>query len=394
MTESLDARVIVVGGGPAGLTAAALMSLEGVSTILVAPEAGPDPRTVALMEPSLRLLKHLGVWPGNLAFISSPLHHLDIIDEMGHVISAPRLTFSAVEMGLEAFGWNIPLGALTVELRAAAERAGVRIITDIVRKTENLGSVAVIETAGSERLYAEVLIAGDGAESVLRNSAGIGVDRWSFDQAALVTTFNHSGPHHGVSTERHRPGGAFTTVPLTGNASSLVWMGSPPVLESLLFRTGQELAMEIQLLTHGTLGLISAVTPPKIFPMRGLRAQRFAANRTILTGETAHAFPPVGAQGLNMSLRDIGHAVDVVLGHDDAGGPAAMEDYHHRRNRDVTERQAIISAMNVSMLAEFLPLDVMRVGALSLIAAFPPLRNLVMRQGLAPEDNLPYAMRG
>ncbi len=393
MTHTLNARVIVVGGGPAGLAAATLMAREGVETLLIAPEAGPDPRTVALMEPSLRLLSHLGVWPGSLSFISSPLLHLDIIDDMGNLITAPRLTFSAVEMWLEAFGWNIPLGALTVELRSAALAAGVQIIPDTVTAAEDLGAVAAVETKDGQRLYGEVLVAADGIESLLRKAAGISVDRWSFDQSALVTSFNHSGPHHGISTERHRPGGAFTTVPLPGNSSSLVWMGAPPIIESLLFRTGQELAMEIQLITRGTLGLISGVVPPKAFPMRGLRARQFAAKRTILTGETAHAFPPVGAQGLNMSLRDVGHAVDVVLAHDDAGSPQAMADYHGRRTRDVTERQALISAMNTSMLAEFLPLDLMRVGALSAISAFPPLRQMVMRQGLAPSSNLPYAMR-
>lgn len=394
MMHSLNARVIVVGGGPAGLAAATLSALENIPTMLIAPEAAPDPRTVALMDPSLRLLERLGVWPEPLGVISSPLLHLDLIDDMGNLITAPRLTFSAAEVGLDAFGWNIPLSGLIPELRAAAERAGVTIVNDTVTSAENLGAVAAVETAGGQRYYGEVLIAADGIESVLRKAANIGVDRWSFDQHALVTTFRHSGPHHGVSTERHRPGGAFTTVPMPGNASSLVWMGAPPVIESLLQRSLRELAMEIQLITRGTLGLISDVTPPKSFPMRGLRARQFAANRTILTGETAHAFPPVGAQGLNMSLRDVGHAIDVVLGHDDAGSPAAMADYHDRRSADVTERQAIITVMNTSMLAEFLPLDLMRVGALSAISAFPPLRQLVMRQGLAPSKNLPFAMRG
>ena len=393
MSPTLDARVIVVGGGPVGLAAAALMASEGIATILVAPEAGPDPRTVALMDPALRLLAHLAAWPGPLADVSAPLHHLDIIDEMGRVIAAPRLTFSASEMGMEAFGWNIPLAALVAELRAAVDRLGVQVISDTVLRSENLGAVAAIDPASGQRLYAEVLIAADGAESVLRKCAGIEVDRWAYDQSALVTNFTHSGPHHGVSCERHRPGGPFTTVPMPGKASSLVWMAQPPVIESLVFRTAQELAMEIQLLTHGTLGLISRVTPPKTFAMKGLRARHFAANRTLLAGESAHAFPPIGAQGLNMSLRDVGHAVDVILGHDDGGDAAACENYHQRRSRDVTERQALISTMNTSLLAEFLPLDLMRVGALSLISSFPPLRSLVMRQGLAPEGNLPYVMR-
>ena len=390
---ALDAKVIVVGGGPAGLAAAAALASEGIATIIIAPENPADPRTVALMDPSLRLLARLGIWPGPLALISAPLRHLEIIDEMGNLISAPRLLFSSHELGLEAFGWNIPLAGLVAELREAAVGFGAGVVTDTVVKAEDLGAVVAVDTARGERLYAEVLIAADGAESVLRKCAGIEVDRWTFDQAALVANFNHSGPHNSVSTERHRPGGAFTTVPLPGNTSSLVWMGKPALLESLVFRTGQELAREIQLATHGVLGLISAVTPPKVIPMRGIKARRFAGARTLLVGETAHAFPPIGAQGLNMSMRDVGHAVDAILGADDAGDGAVLEAYHNRRNRDVTERQAIITLMNTSMLAEFLPLDLLRVGGLSAIAAFPPLRALVIRQGLAPEEQLPFSMR-
>jgi 2-octaprenyl-6-methoxyphenol hydroxylase len=394
MATVLNAKVIVVGGGPTGAAAACLLAQEGIATILVAPESLPDPRTVALMEPSLRLLSRLGVWPGPLSLISAPLRHLEILDEMGHLISAPRLFFSAEEMGLEAFGWNIPLAGLVPELMTMAIANGAELITGRVTKAEDLGAVVAIDLASGERLYAELLVAADGAESVLRKCAGIEVDQWTFDQAALVTTFRHSGPHNSVSTERHRPSGAFTTVPLPGNASSLVWMGKPHPLESLVFRTGAELAREIQLATHGVLGLISAVTPPKVFPMRGLKARHFAGARTLLVGETAHAFPPIGAQGLNLSMRDVGHAVDVIVGADDAGDAAVLEAYHNRRFRDVMERQAIITAMNTSMLSEFLPLDLMRVGALSTIAAFPPLRALVMRQGLAPEGSLPSAMRG
>jgi 2-octaprenyl-6-methoxyphenol hydroxylase len=328
-----------------------------------------------------------------LAAVSAPLQHLEIIDEMGNLISAPPLMFLAQELGLDAFGWNIPLAGLVPELRQAAMAAGATEIRDKAVKAENLGEVIAVDLASGERLYAEAVIAADGTESVLRACAGIEVDRWHFEQAALVTSFSHSGPHYNVSTERHRPGGAFTTVPLPGNSSSLVWMGHPQLIESLVFRTAQELAREIQLVTHGSLGLISSVVPPRVFPMRGLKARRFAAERTLLIGETAHAFPPIGAQGLNMSMRDVGFAVDAILGAEDAGHGSVLDTYHNSRSRDVFERQTIITAMNTSMLVEFLPLHLMRVGALSAISAFPPLRQLVMRQGLAPQNNLPFAMR-
>ncbi len=392
-SQALSAKVIVVGGGPVGLAAAALLGWEGVETLLIAPQAVADPRTVALMEPALRMLAGLEIWPGQLSLISAPLRHLEIIDDMGNLISAPKLAFSAHESGLDAFGWNIPLSGLVAELQQAVATLGIAMIADSVTASKDLGSVVAVDTKNGDRFYAEVLIAADGANSILRQEAGIAVDQWSFDQSALVASFAHSGPHNSISTERHRPGGAFTTVPLPGNNSSLVWMGKPPLIDSLVFRTGQELAREIQLVTRGSLGLISGVTPPKTFPMRGLKAKQFAGARTLLVGEAAHAFPPIGAQGLNLSMRDIGHALDCILGSDDAGDTSVLEGYHQQRSRDVFERHAVISAMNTSMLAEFLPLDVMRVGALSLISSFPPLRSLVMRQGLAPEANLPRTMR-
>ena len=110
--------------------------------------------------------------------------------------------------------------------------------------------------------------------------------------------------HDYVSTEYHKSAGPFTTVPLPQGRSSLVWMERPARAEALMAMTEKELAAEIQIETHGELGLISNLGPRKSFPMKGLTARQFAKDRLILIGEAAHVVPPIGAQGLNMSLRD------------------------------------------------------------------------------------------
>jgi 2-octaprenyl-6-methoxyphenol hydroxylase len=127
--------------------------------------------------------------------------------------------------------------------------------------------------------------------------------------------------------------------------------------------------------------------------MRGVKAEKFAAQRCFLVGEAAHVFPPVGAQGLNMSLRDAGHLLDVVLGHDDPGSIVAMEAYEALRRGDVVPRQTAISLMNRSLLAEMLPPHLARAAGLAAVAFVPPLRQLAIREGLSPSGGLPFVMR-
>ncbi|MDO8351852.1 MAG: FAD-dependent monooxygenase, partial [Aestuariivirga sp.] len=123
-----DYKVIVAGAGPAGLAAAALLAKEGIATALVAPVAAEDPRTVALMQPSIQLLRYLDIWPGSLETQTAPLRKLRITDDTGSLLVAPNLEFESQELNLEAFGWNIPLGLLLPALRQCAKDLGVAFI--------------------------------------------------------------------------------------------------------------------------------------------------------------------------------------------------------------------------------------------------------------------------
>jgi 2-octaprenyl-6-methoxyphenol hydroxylase len=142
------------------------------------------------------------------------------------------------------------------------------------------------------------------------------------------------------------------------------------------------LAIEIQIATHGDLGRVSSVGPRQAFPMHGLTAQCFGANRTLLVGEAGHVAPPIGAQGLNMAFRDGAQAARLIAGRSDPGAGDILRDYDGLRRRDVMLRQQVIDLMNRSFLSHFLPLEMARALGLELIAGFGPLRRYVMRQGL------------
>ena len=226
---------------------------------------------------------------------------------------APNLEFKSQELNLEAFGWNIPLSLLLPALRKRAEDLGVVFIEATATGARSSGDAIHITLSNTSEISASLCLAADGANSAMRKAAGISIDTWSYDQAAIATSFAHSMGHSNISTEYHKSSGPFTTVPLPENRSSLVWMERPARAEALMAMSEGELAAEIQIETHGELGRISKLGARKSFPMKGLTARQFAKDRVILIGEAAHVVPPIGAQGLNMSLRDAALAADLIL---------------------------------------------------------------------------------
>ena len=388
-----DYKAIIAGGGPAGLAAAALLAKEGMSTALVAPAPAEDPRTVALMHPSVQLLRYLGIWPGVLEGSAGPLRKLRLIDDTGALFMAPNLEFDSQELNLEAFGWNIPLGQPLPALRKRAEDLGVIFIKATTADAEVSDGAIHVNLSNGAKVSASVCIAADGANSAMRKSAGIATDSWSYDQAAIATSFTHSISHDNVSTEYHKSAGPFTTVPLPQGHSSLVWMERPARAEALMAMSDKDLAAEIQIETHGELGLISNLGPRKSFPMKGLTARQFAKDRVILIGEAAHVVPPIGAQGLNMSLRDAALAADLILAAKDAGSESVMSEYNLARRAEVLPRQQLIDLMNKSLLLGLLPLEGARAASLAALHYISPLKRLVMQHGLSATHNLPFAMR-
>ena len=375
--------IAIVGAGAVGLAAALALSREGRSVALLGPVATPrDGRTVALLDGSWRLLAELGVQEALLAK-AAPLSVMRLVDDSGSLFRQPPVEFRASEIGLEAFGWNIENADLTAILaEKASEAASLRMIPGFVRSIEP--EAASIRVSGDDfALQARLVIGADGRNSQVRAAAGIESRDWRYPQVALTAIFEHRRDHLDVSTEFHTRQGPCTLVPLPGRRSSLVWLVEPEEADNIAALDDAAFALRVERQAQSLLGAMTVRGPRGKVPMGGLSVGRFGAGRMALIGEAAHVFPPIGAQGLNLGLRDVAALRDVLEDTSDPGSDATIAAYDASRQTDVRLRTGAVDALNRTLLTDLLPADLMRGAGLLALSRIGPLRRFVMRQGLA-----------
>jgi 2-octaprenyl-6-methoxyphenol hydroxylase len=395
-SDSYD--VVVIGGGPAGLASAIALAQTGATTALIARRAPyADNRTTALLGGSVDFLQALEVW-ARVKDNAAELRVMRLVDDTGRLIRAPEVRFCCDEIGLDVFGYNIENRLLLAALeQRAAELPGLRRFDDEAAAISPQDDIVAIQTGQGKSLSARLVIGADGRQSPCREAAGIAVKRRELNQAALTFNISHSRPHRNISTEFHTPQGPCVFVPLPGNRSSVVWVAAPKEAERLIALSDDELSEAAETQSHSILGRISLEPGRHLFPLAIEQPRQVAQNRIALVGEAAHVLPPIGAQGLNMGLRDAADIADVVrdamASAEDPGTPQMLKRYASARRADVVSRTFVVDIANRSLLSAFLPMQSLRAAGLHLIGSIGPLRRIAMREGLAPSWRSPRVNR-
>jgi len=379
---------VVVGGGPAGLAAALALAQANVRTALVARRVPyGDNRTTALLGSSIDNLRRLGVW-ASCEHLAAPLRVMRLVDSTDRLIRAPEVRFDCGEIGLTAFGYNIENRLLLAAMETCAAQ-----LPNLVRIDDEAASVqirperAALQTKAGTSVEANLVVGADGRHSMCRDAAGIDVQRRTLDQAALTFNVSHARPHHDISTEFHTANGPCVFVPLPGDRSSVVWVNAPPEAARLAALDDDKLSARIERQAHFHLGEMHIEGGRNVFPLAFEQPARLAANRVALIGEAAHVVPPIGAQGLNLGLRDAIAIADVAA-HElasrcDPGSTQALGRYEQMRRADVLARSTVIDLANRTLLADFVPLQAIRAIGMKLLDKVGPLRRFVMREALA-----------
>lgn len=381
--------VAIVGGGPVGLASALAIAATGASTALIARRAPyADNRTTALLGGSVAFLASLDVWQ-RCASSSAPLIAMRLVDDTKRLIRAPELRFEASELGLDQFGSNIENRALMRALDERADQTPLLTRFDAAATEIICGDTDVaIPLDGGNTIRATLVVGADGRNSLCRAAAGITITRRALPQAALTFNVTHSRPHKGASTEFHTAQGPCVIVPLPGERSSVVWVASVDEAARRKALDDAALAREMAQQSHHILGKLTVAGERYLFPLATERASSVVGRRVALVGEAAHVLPPIGAQGLNLGLRDGTDLARVIasarVANEDLGAEATLARFARLRGADITSRTAAIDIANQSLLSNFLPAQAARALGMHALAALGPLRRLAMREGLAP----------
>jgi len=393
--ENVD--ILISGGGVAGLTAAAAFGKAGFSVICADPTPpvterdaeGSDLRTTAFLQPSQTLLDQIGLWD-RYAPHAAALQVMRIVDAGGEV-SEPRLVkeFDASDISEKPFGWNLPNWLLRRELVAFLQdlpnvdfRQGVGTKSLFTRTQE----ARVTLTDGS-LISCRLVIAADGRSSPMRDAAGIGVKTMRYGQKALAFAVTHPQPHQNVSTEIHRSGGPFTLVPLPDyqgkSSTAIVWMETGPEVDRLANLPVPEFEAAMNERSCGILGELTLASRRTVWPIISQVAERMSSERLALIAEAAHVVPPIGAQGLNMSLGDLRALLDLATANpSDLGSRKMLDQYHKTRHGEVQVRVTGIDVLNRASMAHAQPLRDARAMGLNALYSLAPVRKTLMQMGL------------
>ena len=328
--------ILIAGGGPAG-AALALALADGARRITVVearaqPPQG-DTRATALGAGSVRLLTALGVW-AELAPGAVPVHTVEV-SQAGQF---GRARLRASELGTDYLGQVVAYDALARVLAGAARAApGVEWLApasvEDIRSEDAAVRLQVLAPDGVCERTAALAVAAEGTHSPLRAAAGIGTRTHDYEQTALLTPVETRGdPHTGY--ERFTADGPMALLPAGGASRTLVWTLPPERARAHQSLDRSAFAQAVGRCLGRSLGPVVARGTPAAWPLKRVEAQQSWRGRVALIGNAARTLHPVGAQGFNLALRDVGWLAASLATAADPGDPEVLEAWARARRLD------------------------------------------------------------
>ena len=320
---SADFDVAVVGAGPIGLATAVLLARHACfppQRVAVIDRRIPDARAsdvpvdlrvFALSRASEKILRAADAWDDIAATRAEPYERMQVWHADVPPHGGDALEFDAAEIGERDLGVIAENNVLQAALAGAARRAGVQLLAGEVSALEQARDAAVLQ-AGERVVRARLVVGADGAQSRVRELAGLSATRTDYGQTAIVAMVSTARPHAHTAWQRFLGDGTLAFLPLRDSHSSIVWSVPTARAETLLAATPAVFERELEKDFDGALGKVQLVSERVKFPLWRLSASAYVTDRVALVGDAAHVVHPLAGQGANLGLLDAAALADVL----------------------------------------------------------------------------------
>lgn len=419
MTQAYD--IVVVGAGMVGAALATGLGQNGFSVALVDrdspaafdPSRSPDLRVSAISAGNERYLRQLGAWPRMSAMRLTPYTRLGVWDATRHPLSnlwparLGQTIFDASDLNAGHLG-HIVENRVTQDAlwQCAKEQASVSLLAGSgVKSVSQHQQQATVTLDDGRELHCQLVVGADGAQSRVRDMAGIGTQRDQYHQQAMVISVRYRGAVEDITWQAFHPSGPRAFLPLhsAGEAfpgeswASLVWYDSPDTLSRLKALSKPALLAEIQQAFPTELPPLTHVDACASFPIARQHASRYSQGRVVLVGDAAHTINPLAGQGVNLGFQDA-LCLQELLKEDrrqgrDLANSASLQQYERVR-RPANRRMMLAMDLFYYLFSNRIPpLHLARNLGLGLAQALPFAKNRVARYAMGLEEELPPALQ-
>lgn len=385
--KSQQHDIVVVGAGVVGAALSLALARRGFKVALV--ERGEpshaydaaqyDLRVYALAPASVDFLDDLGVWSSIQQQRACAYQAMRVWDDH----PAQALSFEAAEIHAPQLGYIVENDLLLNRLWAAMQGVDLYGHAAVASFTaSDMG--AVLGLSDGVQLRAQLVIAADGAESRLRDMAGIETTGWAYPQKAIVCHVRTEKPHRQTAFQRFLPDGPLAFLPLEDGRCSIVW--STTRADELLALDDENFCEQLTQALQGELGAVLNCTPRLSFPLRLLHAREYVSDRLVLVGDAAHVIHPLAGQGVNLGLADAqrlaAHLADAREHDRDIASPRLLRRYERARKAENLDMLAITDGLYRTFAARNESWDGVRMLGMSAVNQLVPLKNLLARRAL------------
>ena len=401
--SNVDYDLVIAGGGMVGSALACALGdtdlrialLEGTPPAQIRPDAETDIRVSAISRASQRIFAAVGAWDGMTAWRVSPFRDMRVWDATG----SGQIHFDSADIGEPLLGWIIENRIIQFALlERVRQLPNIELLCPVALETaQRLADDWRVRLNDGRELTTRLLIGADGAQSTVRQLAGIATGGWEYGQKAVVANVATGEPHQQTAWQRFLPTGPLAFLPLHDGRCSIVWSTTPDQADALLAMDEAAFRAALGEAFGWRLGAISAVGARGAFPLRLQHSHCYVKPGLALIGDAAHVVHPLAGQGVNLGLLDAATLAEVILdaiaNGQDMASWKTLRRYERWRKGDNLLMLAVMDGFKRLFGTSLPPIALIRNIGLNLADAAGPLKNQIARQAMGLAGDLPRLAR-